>query len=55
MEQVLVCLKSNGIVNIDVLDDRRKELVALGKTILSGNKHSIEEPPKITNNKFLSD
>ena len=43
MEQVLVCLKSNGIVNIDVLDDRRKELVALGKTILSGNKHSIEE------------
>lgn len=43
MEQVLVCLKSNGVVNIDVLDDRRKELVTLGQAILSGNKHSIKE------------
>ena len=42
MEQVLVCLKSNGVIKIDVLDTWRKELVALGKAILSGNKHSIE-------------
>ena len=41
MEQVLICLKKNGVVNIDVLDCRRKELVALGKAILSGNTHSI--------------
>lgn len=43
MEQVMVCLKSNDIIKIDVLDSRRKELVALGKALLSGNKNSIKE------------
>lgn len=41
MEQVLICLKKNGVVNIDVLDSRRRELVALGKAILTGNTRSI--------------
>lgn len=43
MEQVLVCLKSKGVIKIDLLDTRRKELVALGKAILSRNKYSIEK------------
>lgn len=41
MEKVLVCLKSNNLVKIDVLDSRRKELVSLGRSILSYNKNSI--------------
>ena len=41
MEQGLICLKKNGVVNIDVLDSRRRELVALGKAILTGNNCSI--------------
>lgn len=41
MEQVLICLKKNGVVNIDVLDSRRRELVALGKAILTSNTRSI--------------
>ena len=43
MEQVLVCLKSNGVIKIDAVDTWRKELVALGKAIISGNKQSIEK------------
>lgn len=41
MEQVLICLKKNGVVNIDVLDSRRRELVALGNAIRAGNTCSI--------------
>ena len=41
MQKVLVCLKSNNVYKIDVLDNRRKELVSLGKSILSCNKNSI--------------
>ncbi len=41
MEQVLICLKKNGVVNIDVLDSRRRELVALGKAILTSNTRFI--------------
>lgn len=41
MERVLICLKKNGVVNIDVLDSRRRELVALGKAILTCNTRSI--------------
>ena len=43
MEQVLVCLKTNGVLKLEVLDLRRRELVSLGKTILSGNIKSIEK------------
>ena len=43
MEQVLVSLKTNGVVKLEVLDIKRRELVALGKTILGGNIKSIEK------------
>lgn len=43
MNQVLMCLKSDGVLNIEVLDERRKELVELGRSILSGDNHNIEE------------
>jgi len=36
MEQVLVCLKKNGAINIDVLDNKRKELVELGIALKLG-------------------
>jgi len=41
MEQVLVCLKKNRAINIDVLDDKRRELVALGIVLKSGCKGNI--------------
>jgi hypothetical protein len=41
MEQVLVCLKKNGIVSIDVLDTKRKKLYLIGKALIEGNKQSI--------------
>lgn len=41
MEQVLVCLKKNGAINIDVLDSKRKELVELGVALKSGCKRDI--------------
>jgi len=41
MEQVLVCLKKNRAINIDVLDDKRRELVALGIVLKSGCKEDI--------------
>ena len=42
MDQVLVCLKkNNGVYKLDVLDNRRKELVALGNAIRVGNLESI--------------
>jgi len=42
MEQVLVCLKTNGVVKLEVLDIKRRELVLLGKAILEGNIKFIE-------------
>jgi len=41
MEQVLICLKKNRGVNIDVLDSRRRELVALGNALLARNTNSM--------------
>lgn len=41
MNQVLVCLKNNGVIKLDVLDTRRKELVALGNAIRVGDHKSI--------------
>jgi len=43
MEQVLVCLKSNGIIKLDTFDLKRKELVTLGKAILEGKTNSIDK------------
>lgn len=43
MEQVLVCLKTNGVIKLEVLDIRRRELVSLGKAILAGNISSIKK------------
>ncbi|PNX49700.1 MAG: hypothetical protein BV457_00720 [Thermoplasmata archaeon M9B1D] len=41
MEQVLVCLKKNGIVNIGVLDNKRRELSSIGKALIEGDMRSI--------------
>lgn len=42
MNQVLICLKEkNGSIRLDVLDSWRKELVALGKSIRTGDLKSI--------------
>jgi len=43
MEQVLVCLKTNGVIKLEVLDIKRRELVALGKAIMAGNIKSIDK------------
>ena len=42
MEQVLICLENKKGLRLDVLTARQKELIALGKVILTGNKRSIE-------------
>jgi alkylhydroperoxidase/carboxymuconolactone decarboxylase family protein YurZ len=48
MNQVLVCLKKkNGNIRLDILDSRRKELVALGNTIRAGDLASL--PKQISN------
>ena len=42
MNQVLICLKKNNeIFKLDVLDTKRRELVALGYAIRVGNLESI--------------
>ena len=41
MQQVLVCLKKKGVINLDVLDTKRKELVTLGIAIKAGCKRDI--------------
>ena len=41
MDQVLVYLKKNGAINIDVLDNKRRELVALGVALKSGCRSEI--------------
>lgn len=41
MEQVLVCLKKNGIVNIGVLNTKRRELYSIGKALTEGDTQSI--------------
>lgn len=41
MQQVLICLKKNGAINLNILDTRQKELVALGKAIPEGDKNAI--------------
>ena len=43
MEQVLVYLKNKNGLKLGVLPIKQRELVALGKAILSGNKRSIEK------------
>ena len=43
MEQVLVYLKNKNGLKLCVLPTKQRELVALGKAIFSGNKHSIEK------------
>ncbi len=46
MEQVLIYLKKGNTINIDILDNKRKELVCLGNAVLSGEKLLIEEQIK---------
>ena len=47
MNQVLVCLKkNNGVIKLDVLDNRRKELVALGNALRVGDLESIPKHVK---------
>ena len=47
MEQVLVCLKkNNGSIGLDVLDTKRKELVAIGNAIRAGCVGSISKHVK---------
>ena len=43
MQQVLVYLKNKNGLKLCVLTTRQRELVALGKAILSGNRSSIEK------------
>ena len=43
MEQVLVYLKNEDGVKLCVLPYKQRELVALGKALLKGNKRSIEK------------
>jgi AhpD family alkylhydroperoxidase len=43
MEQVLVYLKNKNCLKLCVLPTKQRELVALGRAILSGNKRSIEK------------
>lgn len=43
MEQVLVCLKKNGVVNIGVLDTKRRELYSIGKALIEGDATCIAE------------
>ena len=41
MQQVLVCLEKEGGINIDVLDNKRKELVELGIALKLGCDEEI--------------
>ena len=41
MEQILLCLKKNGIVNIGVIDTKRRELYSIGKALIEGDARSI--------------
>ena len=41
VQQVLVCLKKEGTINLGFLDNRRRELVALGTALRSGNTNAI--------------
>ena len=41
MHQVLICLKKKKGLYLGVLDNRQKELVALGNAIREGNTYSI--------------
>ena len=43
MNQVLVYLKNKNGLKLCVLPAKQRELVALGRAILSGNKRSIEK------------
>jgi len=43
VNQVLVYLKNKNGLKLCVLPTKQRELVALGKAILSGNKRSIEK------------
>ena len=43
MEQVLVYLKNKNGLKLCVLHTKQRELVAIGKATLSGNKRSIEK------------
>ena len=43
MEQVLVSLKMPGIISLEILDDKRKELVLLGNILRSGEINTIAE------------
>ena len=43
MDQVLVYLKNKNGLKLCVLPTKQRELIALGRAILSGNKCSIEK------------
>ena len=41
LEQVLICLDKKEGLRLDILTDKQKELVALGRALMTGNKKSI--------------
>lgn len=43
MEEVLIGLKNKDNYKFCVLPSKQKDLVALGRTVLAGNKNSIEK------------
>ena len=43
MEQVLVSLKMPGVISLEILDDKRKELVLLGNVLRSGEINTIAQ------------
>ena len=48
MEQVLVSLKMPGVIRLEILDDKRKELVLLGNILRSGEINAITDQVKKT-------
>ena len=48
MEQVLLSLKMPGIISLEILDNKRKELVLLGNILRSGKINAISEQVRKT-------
>lgn len=48
MEQVLLSLKMPGVISLEILDDKRKELVLLGNILRSGEINAIADQVKKT-------
>ena len=48
MERVLVSLKMPGVISLEILDSKRKELVLLGNILRSGEINTIADQVKKT-------